>query len=406
LPEAFKVTRLNEVSKNPTFCSLAWDHQFLDPTGRVKPCCRFEERHRPPQNHLSQNSLKDVFYGEWMEGVREKMLKGLPVDGCARCYQEQSAGKKSLRERYNSSVDLPMEELVDLARPSLKWLELAISNDCNLACRMCDSRYSHRWYEEELRYIGKTKSPLKKTAIDIDQLNPFLPDLVHLKFTGGEPLMTRQHWQLLERLTQSRDCSSVSLNYSTNCTIAPQKGWVELWNQFRLVEFALSLDSIDPNESEYVRWPAKHGRIMDVTKSFLQMAEKQKFVLILRTTVSLLNVWSLVDTIDWWIRNHPHQKMLFINPTHLTHPEILSLTILPENIKQRVASHLAFRMQQLGPSKYIQKNVDYIIRYMNSRDDSRLLKQLKIYLDNTDEYRSQSFYNSYPHYQDLFVDLK
>ena len=24
-----------------TFCSMAWDHQFIDPTGRVKPCCRF-----------------------------------------------------------------------------------------------------------------------------------------------------------------------------------------------------------------------------------------------------------------------------------------------------------------------------------------------------------------------------
>ena len=37
-----------------TFCSMAWDHQFIDPTGRVKPCCRFAEKFRPKDNNLNQ----------------------------------------------------------------------------------------------------------------------------------------------------------------------------------------------------------------------------------------------------------------------------------------------------------------------------------------------------------------
>ena len=71
---------------------MAWDHQFIDPTGRVKPCCRFAEKFRPDENNLNQKTLSEVFYGDWMNDVRDKMMQGEEVPGCIRCYQEEAAG--------------------------------------------------------------------------------------------------------------------------------------------------------------------------------------------------------------------------------------------------------------------------------------------------------------------------
>lgn len=390
-----------DYAENKTFCSMAWNHQFMDPTGRVKPCCRFEERHRPAENDLNKTSLEKIFHGSWMNEVRAKMLAGEAVSGCKRCYQEEAAGKKSLRQRYNQNQMLPIQDLVEIETPRIRWIELAISNMCNLACRMCDSRYSRVWYDEEIESFGSTHSQNKTTKMDIAEIFPFLKDIVHMKFTGGEPLITQEHWQLIERLMQERDCRDIFLNYSTNCTIFPKPAWTDLWDQFHSVEFAMSFDSASPNEAEYIRWPAKFEKIESTTQEFFRLAnEKKNYSLILRTTVSLLNVWSLPETILWWQKNNPNKKSR-INPTHLTHPSILSMTVLPQAIKDRIEKK--FQPYLSGETNQdLQAALQYTIKYMNSQDDSHLLPELKTYLQKTDSFRKQDFFSSYPYFSDLF----
>ncbi len=392
--------KLKELTRNPSFCSMAWDHQFLDPTGRVKPCCRFDESQRPSEINLNNDSLSNLFFGDWMSGIREKMKKGEKVPGCRRCYEEENNGKKSLRQRYNENTTLPIDKLVDLKKPNIRWLELAISNACNLACRMCDSRYSLKWYDEEKSHWGQTKSPSKLTAIDIENVKPFIKDLVHIKFTGGEPLLTKEQWQIVDQLIEEADCKNVFLNYSTNCTIYPKKEWVEKWDQFKLVEFALSFDSADPKESEYIRWPAKYDTTVEATRAFLELGKRPNYHVLLRTTVSLLNVWHLPETILWWYENADFSPVI-INPTHLTYPQILSVTVLPKKLKKRVEEKYQTYLQGDYPEK-MKNSLRHILRYMNGTDHTPLLVKLYEYIEKTDAYRNQNFLESYPHFSDIF----
>jgi len=382
-----------------TFCSMAWDHQFIDPTGRVKPCCRFAEKFRPEENNLKEKTLSEVFYGDWMNDVRSKMLKGEQVPGCIRCYQEEAAGKRSLRERYHDNKDLPIDKLVDIENPSIRWIELAISNDCNLACRMCDSRYSWKWFKEEQEIYGNTYNTVEKSKSDISNIYPFINDLVHVKFTGGEPLMTKDQWLLVDKLLDERDCSEIFLNYSTNCTIMPKDSWIEKWSKFKQVEFALSFDSANAAESEYIRWPAKYETTEAVTKRFLELKKSHGFNVLLRSTISILNVWHMPESMEWWWNND--EGLRIMNPTHLTYPEILCVTVLPEHIKKRVTDKFNTYISQSENDK-INNSLIYIRNFMNSKDDSHLLTDLEKYIVGTDNYRNQNFYESYPHFSDMF----
>lgn len=379
-----------------TFCSMAWDHQFIDPTGRVKPCCRFDD---PVRRTLADNTLSGIFYGPNMNEVRRKMLAGEQVDGCIRCYQEEDAGKKSLRERYHSNQDLPINELVDLDHPKIKWVELAISNDCNLACRMCDSRYSWKWFKEEQAIFGKTRNEVEHSKSDIANIFPFIDELVHIKFTGGEPLMTPDHWVLIDKLINERDCREIFLNYSTNCTIEPKDAWLEKWSKFKKVEFAVSFDSSNKAESEYIRWPSKYETTERVAERFLSVKKSHGFSVMLRTTVSVLNIWHLPETMKWWHdRDSGHISM---NPTHLTFPPELSITVLPAETKAAITDRFnAFK--STCDITAINKNIDYLLAYMNGKDDSQLLPVLYKYVTSTDGYRNQSFIASYPHFATIF----
>ena len=385
---------------SPTFCSMVWDHQFVDPTGRVKPCCRFAEKHRPNENNLKLQSLTDIFYGNWMQDVRETMLAGERVPGCIRCYQEEDSGKRSLRQRYNSHSDLLVSELVDITNPTIKWIELAISNDCNLACRMCDSRYSWKWYKEELTmYGGRSYSETEHTKSDIANVYPFINELVHLKFTGGEPLITPDHWVLVDKLIAERDCSEIFLNYSTNCTIMPKDEWIAKWDKFKYIEFALSWDTVDPAEAAYIRWPETYDRIEAVTKYFLSLKQHHNFNYIMRGTISLLNIWHLPQTLEWWIEHCGDNVKL--NPTHLTYPEELCVTVLPEHIKKKISDRFDSYIATCNDERII-TNVQYIKNFMNSTDDTHLLPKLQTYIEKTDTYRNQNFFTSYPEFFDIF----
>lgn len=386
-----------------TFCSMLWNHQFVDPTARVKPCCRFAEKFRPKENNLNDKTLSDIFYGEWMEEIRKKMLAGERIDGCIRCYQEEDSGKKSLRERYHDNADLPIDELVDIEKPSIRWIELAISNDCNLACRMCDSRYSWKWFKEEQELFGKTWNTKEKSKSDISNVFPFIQDLAHLKFTGGEPLMTKDQWELVDKMIAERDVSDVILNYSTNCTIMPKDKWIKKWDKFKQVEFALSFDSANPAESEYIRWPAKYETTEEVTKRFLELKKTNGYKVFLRSTISILNIWNMPESMQWWYDNDPG-PFRGMNPTHLTYPENLCVTVLPKHIKERVTKKFT-EYQKTCDVKKINEGLEYIKNFMNSKDDSHLLPSLKSYLEGTDKYRGQNFFESYPQFQDLFKDL-
>jgi organic radical activating enzyme len=382
-----------------TFCSMAWNHQFIDPTGRVKPCCRFAEKFRPEENNLKEKTLSEVFYGDWMNDVRSKMLSGEEVAGCIRCYQEEAAGKRSLRERYHNNKDLPIDDLVDLENPNIRWIELAISNDCNLACRMCDSRYAWKWFKEEQEIYGKTYNTIERSKSDISNIYPFINNLVHVKFTGGEPLMTKDQWILVDKLLAERDCSEIFLNYSTNCTIMPKDSWIEKWSKFKQVEFALSFDSANKEESEYIRWPAQYETTESVTKRFLELKKSHGFNVLLRSTISILNVWHMPESMEWWWNNDEGIRVM--NPTHLTYPEILCVTVLPEHIKKRVTNKFDTYISQSKNDK-INNSLTYIRNFMNSKDDSYLLTDLEKYIIGTDRYRNQNFFESYPHFSDIF----
>jgi len=380
---------------------MPWDHQFIDPTGRVKPCCRFAEQHRPVDHNLKTKSLINIFQSDWMSDIRNNMLEGKQVPGCIRCYQEEESGKKSLRERYNDNEDLPIDELVNLDTPTIKWIELAISNDCNLACRMCDSRYSWKWFKEEQAIFGKTQNTTEHSKSDIANIYPFINDLVHIKFTGGEPLMTPDHWALIDKLIEERDCSDILLNYSTNCTIMPKDSWIEKWSKFKKVEFAMSFDSCDPLENEYIRWPSKYSNTELVTKKFLELKNNPKFYVFLRSTISVLNIWNMPETLMWWYENDPTDDK-FMNPTHLTYPSELCVTVLPKDVKRSITEKFTVFQNNCKVSK-INNNLEYIKNFMNSTDDSYLLPTLKNYIDKTDKYRNQNFFNYYPQFTTLFV---
>ena len=372
---------------NQTFCSSFWNHQQISTTGEVKPCCRFAGRKK--EHDLNNIPINDIFNSNFMKDLRNKSLSGERIEGCKRCYEEQDSGKRSLRQRVNANKGTREYNLDD---PKITYLELSISNDCNLACRMCSSRFSHRIYDEEKEYYGKTEIKHKKTRSNIDSAYDLLDSLNYIKFTGGEPLMIKEHWELLQEAVDRNLAKNITLNYSTNNTILPKQKHQELWKHFHKIELCVSLDSIKKEENEYQRHHTNHQQALSNIKEFVKFYQKGVPIRVVgRPTITIMNVMHVPETIEWLLDAGVYP----VNATHLTFPAHQSITVLPLAAKNKIKEKFEAYNYKLEDTRL---QCQYLINYMFSKDNSHLWPEFKKHTEFLDRSRNQDFKNTYPYY--------
>ncbi len=386
-----------------TLCALAWNHSFVSPQGEFKPCCRFHGK-----MSSKDANLDEFFNGDQMNSIRENMLQNKALSGCTRCYQEESSGKLSLRQRYNKHPSLGLSQ-VDFSTPKITWLEIPFSNICNIACRMCDSRYSTRWIKDELSLLGAPIGQQRVVSFDMSVLKKMAPTLKHVKVTGGEPFVDPQHTQFLQILLASGNPKQTYLNYSTNLTVYPSGEVLSMWKELERVELALSLDAILPQDINYIRYPSHGETVLENVKKFLSLAaESDNIHLILRTTVSVLNVFQFPEILAWWYKQKLEKIPTHLlsrvseNPTHLSFPSYLSPQILSSSLKEELKQTYKTFLEQNSqfPGEV---HLQYILNHALEAD---LNDQALVFAQKTkalDSIRNQNFLNTFPRLSELNV---
>ncbi|MCB0364965.1 MAG: twitch domain-containing radical SAM protein [Bdellovibrionaceae bacterium] len=378
----------------PRWCILPWTHAFIDPLGKVKPCCRFRGREVPGDCNLEENSLDDLFSGPVFETLRQSMVVDDSPTGCQRCWEEESAGKgMSLRQNHNRRWD----ELVSadwVGRPEISFLEIGLSSLCNLKCRMCDSRYSSKWVSDEVKLLGETINPNPPRKFSVSSVDGCLSRLRHIKFTGGEPLLIPEHQLILEKIFEMERASQVAINYSTNVTTLPKQDLQSLWRNFSRVEVALSVDGIG-EVNDYVRNPSKWEQVEAVAVGFFEIAENMPNLFLgLRPSVSVYNLLSQPDLLRWWLKlcdKYPRageRARKWVSLTHVTYPEQLSLQVLPQKTKERWTQMIDASLDGL-PEKW-SESCRSLCRYMLAHDREDLFSQLVSFTHDLDEIRQES----------------
>lgn len=202
-------------------CSAFWKHTNIRSDNRVFPCCRF----KAPLQQFDGN-LSEVLYSEEYKNIRERSNQGEYIPECAKCYYEESNGKKSLRQKFN--------EECDTNTVGLEYLEIGFDNICNLTCDGCWSEWSSSW---SIKLNPDAPKTIHYKSID-EVIN--IPNTIKkISFLGGEPLMTNRHFNFLKSVSNP---SNVDIVYTTNGTFLLKDEVVEVLKHFKSVSFILSID--------------------------------------------------------------------------------------------------------------------------------------------------------------------
>ena len=208
-----------------------------------------------------------------------------------------------------------------LFRSPLMFLDLKLGNICNLKCRICGSWSSSQFATEELNNLSANVD--KKTSFHYTMLkqgawpreNPVFwkeiaevaDQIRYIEFTGGEPFMIREHFQMLQGLVDRGIASQVEIHYNTNGTHFPLEA-LQVWRDFRQVNVSFSIDGVG-DQFEFMRYPAKWNEVDSNMEKFLEIGKEFGNInFSWCITLSVANIYNVPETLDYYYKKYANQN--------------------------------------------------------------------------------------------------
>ena len=336
------------------FCVLPWISLEASPIGTVRPCCLAVDEIVDDAGNkfeLLTANFSNIQNSSHMRSLRQQFLDGEKPQTCRKCWNEERSGRTSKRMHTLNRLKhvLPKGDWTADAKP-LMFLDLKLGNICNLKCRICGSWSSSQFAVEELSQLqGDDKKNsfhyqmLKQGAWPKEnlsfwnQIDGMLTDICYIEFTGGEPFMIEEHFEMLQGIVDRGIAHQVEIHYNTNGTHYPEAADAIL-KHFKTVEIAFSIDDIG-KRFEYQRTNAVWAEVCGNIDRFRDLKEQNSnIVLQICTTVNVFNVRYLGEVAEWIQNNQESFNFVYWNMMH--DAWYFSIATLPDTAKAAITEYL------------------------------------------------------------------
>lgn len=280
---------------SPTMCSFPWMHSHSWPDGKAMLCCIAHggEEHGKVGD-FSTHTYEEIMNSDKMKQVRLDLMNGVKIKECEPCWIDEGRGKKSFRQHNLENYDVQklLENTLEdgsLKETQMLYMDFRFSNLCNLGCQTCGSPLSSKLANDrkdknEIAFLKKKNVLSDRETITSfvyarpdfmeTDVYPYIDQVEGFYFAGGEPLMHKEHLDILNYLDEKEHYHK-RITYSTNMSILKWKGinFLEKWENFNNILFWCSIDG-HGKQLEYVREFSKHDTVFSNLSKLLDLKEK------------------------------------------------------------------------------------------------------------------------------------
>lgn len=391
--------------------------------------CRWSSSH-VAQSNISQVSPVEFFQTN-MAPVRQALVNGETLSGCADCQHMDQRGKISGRQKQLLKVGVRLDRF-EKSLASSPWLgtftdsecrqlpqdwQIDLGNYCNSACVFCSPASSSKLATEwkQLGFINELPKPA--WVNDPVLLNKFVetlkqsPNIQYIHFIGGETLITPAFKTILSILIDMGLHQSTTIGFTTNL-MAWDDSVVELLAQFSGVNLGMSIESFDAI-NEYVRWPAQMSQVNENLYRWIDLGKQHNWLMQLRTTPTVLSVSKLLSVYDVaWQHNIAVESCNF-----LSRPRFMRPSVLPPQYRQQIIDSmqcwiddrktdheviLNIRDPNVSRQQVVQDLESYVNYLKNEPDESHDAVELVSFLKRLESSRGNNILDYLPEYEDFF----
>lgn len=424
------------MSFKDNFCPSPWFHTRINNSGNYEYC-----RWAVKNDRQGLPSIKTQSPVHWfqhgMSNIRQQMLNGERLEGCAECYQVEQHGKVSGRLRQLLKIGVTLDNF-DKSMLSTPWIntfktsqidsgdtdqypqdwQIDLGNFCNSACLFCDPYSSSRLATEFKRIGIINKLPPQAWVDDPTSLELFIntlantPKLAYLHFIGGETLITPAFQKILQALIKNNLAQQLSIGFTTNLTVWDEE-IAQLLCQFKEVNLGMSVECLHP-VNDYVRYGSTLSTVKQLLKKWIDMANRQGWFSQIRITPTMLTVLHLDSVYQFAME----EGISVESCNFLNDPAFLRPSVLPVEYRKVVIDKLESWIEQqtvhdttkiintrhpnLAAAQCVQDAVSYVEYLHNEQDESYRLPDLIRYLKTMEQSRKNSVLDYLPEYEELF----
>ena len=454
--------KLNDVGCG--FCLAKWTQVTIHLQMGETHSCHHPSTHKIPLSEIKRNpsALHNTSY---KKQKRKEMLDGERPSECQYCWNVEDNSKEYSDRIYKSSEPWSepyfdkIKELGWREDINPKYVEVSFSNICNFKCSYCGPSFSSSWVQESKKFGG---FPTTDNFNDIDSLdkigkmpihhsehNPYVeafwewwPDLYRdldtFRITGGEPLMAKDTWKVLDFiLEQENPNRELKLAINSNLGV-PDELIDKLIEKIKRIEdegrvkeltFFTSVDTFGP-QAEYIRNGLNYNKWVDNVNKVLSGTNRTCL-----TIMSTYNAFSLFnyDRLLYEVYtlkqkyNSPDRywgPAVLLDTSYLRYPLHQTVQILPNEYGEYIlnAANLAdglrftnnwiptnvwkqeyLAFNDLEVSK-IKRTYDWMISPQNEEQLLKNRYNFIKFVDAHDKRRGTNFVKTFPELADFYND--
>lgn len=375
-------------------CMAPWAAISTDVNGSIRPCCRFNQPQKQVDHKMpfmTEGTLDELWNSEPLKKLRQSFIDGeFPIE-CRQCKNEEESGLWSYKQEMNSFLDrYPHQkdryDFTSTESPPPFYIDLKLTNVCNLKCRMCSPMASsliQKEQEKEFGFKGDDYWHANKivNTYNEESFKKWLPNIDYIVFTGGEPFVGKENRDLIQLIINEGHAHRIDLHFNTNGMVMPQ-AIINMLLQFNHVNIAFSVDDIGERLNYH-----RHGADWELIKKNIQKVPLDKNLRIaIYSTVNNYNVWYIEEAMEEFKKLTPNVSYDFVYE-----PAFLSPRCLNSFIKEEIIEKYE------GKEEY-----EKIIKYVKSSGVDRTI-EFHDQIRKLDKIRGEQFAKVFPEWSEVVM---
>ena len=291
-------------------------------------CCNLNKESWKDNQHkvirVYSHPLKTAFKSYTRKLIATALDHGIRHDSCQYCWDLEDTVGTSPRLEYNQTFGH-----LETMKTQPRVLVIKPGNTCNFACRMCNPMTSSNWYSDgyELEKVDLGSSSWytddqtgQAAALTFNEytqtfetirnsfgrnneefwptLKEWLGNFEYIDIYGGEPFLVPAMFDVLEHGVTTGVAKNVALNLHTNASMANDH-YIKILSQYRQVGFNISVDSMVPEQFEYIRHKGNFDQTMKNSQRFIEFFDSYSNVDVgFSLTVTPLNVFYIDQVLE------------------------------------------------------------------------------------------------------------